>query len=87
MTQSSKKTSDAITKGPARAAARAMLRATGMQDADFDKPMIGVVNTWTTVTPCNMHLADLAVPVREAVSEAGGFPVDFNTVVVSDGIS
>lgn len=87
MTQSSKKTSDAITKGPARAAARAMLRATGMQDADFDKPMIGVVNTWTTVTPCNMHLADLAVPVREAVSEAGGFTVDFNTVVVSDGIS
>ncbi|GLK51792.1 dihydroxy-acid dehydratase [Maricaulis virginensis] len=87
MTQSSKKTSDAITKGPARAAARAMLRATGMQDADFDKPMIGVVNTWTTVTPCNMHLADLAIPVREAVSEAGGFPVDFNTVVVSDGIS
>ena len=87
MTQSNKKTSDAITSGPARAAARAMLRATGMDDADFDKPMIGVVNTWTTVTPCNMHLADLAVPVREAVREAGGHPVDFNTVVVSDGIS
>lgn len=87
MTDNSKKTSDAITKGPARAAARAMLRATGMDDADFDKPMIGVVNTWTTVTPCNMHLADLAEPVREAVREAGGHPVDFNTVVVSDGIS
>jgi dihydroxy-acid dehydratase len=87
MTQSSKKTSDAITKGPARAAARAMLRATGMEDADFDKPMIGVINTWTTVTPCNMHLADLAAPVRDAVTEAGGHPVDFNTVVVSDGIS
>jgi len=87
MTQSSKKTSDAITRGPARAAARAMLRATGMDDADFDKPMIGVVNTWTTVTPCNMHLADLAEPVRDAVTEAGGHPVDFNTVVVSDGIS
>ncbi|WP_300543601.1 dihydroxy-acid dehydratase [Maricaulis sp.] len=87
MTQSSKKASDAITRGPARAAARAMLRATGMTDADFDKPMIGVINTWTTVTPCNMHLADLAEPVRDAVREAGGHPVDFNTVVVSDGIS
>lgn len=87
MTRNWNKTSDAITKGPARAAARAMLRATGMEDGDFDKPMIGVVNTWTTVTPCNMHLADLAGPVREAVTEAGGHPVDFNTVVVSDGIS
>lgn len=87
MTDTRKKISDAITHGPARAAARAMLRATGMDDADFDKPMIGVINTWTTVTPCNMHLADLAEPVREAVREAGGHPVDFNTVVVSDGIS
>ena len=87
MTDTPKKTSDAITRGPARAAARAMLRATGMDDADFDKPMIGVINTWTTVTPCNMHLADLAAPVRDAVREAGGHPVDFNTVVVSDGIS
>ena len=87
MTDTPKKISDAITQGPARAAARAMLRATGMEDADFDKPMIGVINTWTTVTPCNMHLADLAHPVRDAVREAGGHPVDFNTVVVSDGIS
>lgn len=87
MTAKSSKTSDAITRGPARAPARAMLRATGMQDADFDKPMIGVINTWTTVTPCNMHLAELAEPAREAIREAGGHPVDFNTVVVSDGIS
>ncbi|WP_291844302.1 dihydroxy-acid dehydratase [Maricaulis sp.] len=87
MTQTHRKSSDAITAGPARAPARAMLRATGMEDGDFGKPMIGVINTWTTVTPCNMHLADLAEPVREAVREAGGHPVDFNTIVVSDGIS
>lgn len=87
MTSENPKRSDAITRGPARAPARAMLRATGMDDADFDKPIIGVINTWTTVTPCNMHLADLAEPAREAVREAGGHPVDFNTIVVSDGIS
>ncbi|WP_323761970.1 dihydroxy-acid dehydratase [Maricaulis sp.] len=87
MTHTNRKSSDAITAGPARAPARAMLRATGMEDGDFDKPMIGVINTWTTVTPCNMHLADLAEPVREAVRDAGGHPVDFNTIVVSDGIS
>lgn len=87
MTSENRKRSDAITRGPARAPARAMLRATGMEDADFDKPIIGVINTWTTVTPCNMHLADLAEPAREAVRDAGGHPVDFNTIVVSDGIS
>ncbi|MBR9825341.1 MAG: dihydroxy-acid dehydratase [Alphaproteobacteria bacterium] len=87
MTHTPRKNSDAITAGPARAPARAMLRATGMQDSDFDKPMIGVINTWTTVTPCNMHLDRLAEPVREGVREGGGHPVDFNTIVVSDGIS
>lgn len=81
------KSSDTITRGAARAPARAMLRATGMADEDFDKPMIGLINTWTTVTPCNMHLQALADPAREAIREAGGVPVDFNTVVVSDGIS
>ena len=87
MTENTRKNSDAITAGPARAPARAMLRAAGMADEDFAKPMIGVINTWTTVTPCNMHLDRLAEPVREGVREAGGYPVDFNTVVVSDGIS
>lgn len=87
MTDSKRKNSDTITAGTARAPARAMLRATGMSDADFDKPMIGIVNTWSTVTPCNMHLDRLAEPAREAVREAGGVPVDFNTVVVSDGIT
>ena len=58
-----------------------------MQDPDFDKPMIGIVNTWSSVTPCNMHLDRLARDVRAGIIAAGGYPVDFNTVVVTDGIS
>lgn len=79
--------SAAVTQGPNRAAARSYLRAAGMTDADFDKPMIGVVNTWSTVTPCNMHLDRLAKDVRAGIVAAGGYPVDFNTIVVTDGIS
>ncbi|ADM09332.1 dihydroxy-acid dehydratase [Parvularcula bermudensis HTCC2503] len=85
MTQN--KRSDAITKGPARAAARAMLRATGMSDADFDKPMVGIINTYASVTPCNMHLRALGEDVRAGVVEGGGWPVEFGTIVVSDGIT
>jgi dihydroxy-acid dehydratase len=58
-----------------------------MQDADFDKPMIAIVNTWSSVTPCNMHLDRLAKDVRAGIIAAGGYPVDFNTIVVTDGIS
>lgn len=79
--------SRAVTAGPSRAAARSYLRAAGMQDADFDKPMIAVVNTWSSVTPCNMHLDRLARDVRAGIIAAGGYPVDFNTIVVTDGIS
>ncbi|WP_411820528.1 dihydroxy-acid dehydratase [Hyphococcus formosus] len=81
------KRSDAITKGPAKAPARAMLRAVGYGDKDFEQPMVAVVNTWSTVTPCNMHLAELAEPVREGVRAGGATPIDFNTIVVSDGIT
>lgn len=77
----------AVTAGPNRAAARSYLRAAGMTDADFAKPMIAVVNTWSSVTPCNMHLDRLADDVRAGVRAAGGWPVDFNTIVVTDGIS
>ena len=88
MTGSDKsKRSDAIIKGAARAPARAMLRATGLDDAAMAAPMIAVVNTWSNVTPCNMHLDLLAEPVRTGVRAAGGTPIDFNTIVVSDGIS
>jgi dihydroxy-acid dehydratase len=81
------KASDAIVKGPSRAAARAMLRATGLKDEDFEKPLVAIVNTWTNVSPCNMHLASLAEHVREGVREAGGVPIDFNTIAVTDGIA
>ena len=79
--------SAAVTRGPNRAAARSYLRAAGMTDADFDKPMIAIVNTWSTVTPCNMHLDRLAKDVRAGIIAAGGYPIDFNTIVVTDGIS
>jgi dihydroxy-acid dehydratase len=64
-----------------------MLRAVGMRDADFEKPLIGIANTWTEVTPCNHHLRDLAEHVKAGVRAAGGAALEFNTVVVSDGIT
>jgi dihydroxy-acid dehydratase len=79
--------SDAIKKGINRAPARAMLKATGLNDADLEKPLIAVANTWTDATPCNLHLRELAAKVKEGVRAAGGTPIEFNTVVVSDGIS
>jgi dihydroxy-acid dehydratase len=79
--------SDALKKGIQRAPARAMLKATGLDDADLDRPLIAIANTWTDLTPCNMHLRQLAEKVKEGVRAAGGTPVEFNTVVVSDGIS
>jgi dihydroxy-acid dehydratase len=64
-----------------------MLKAIGLKDADLDRPLVGIANTWTEVGPCNMHLRDLAVHVKEGVRAAGGTPVEFNTIAVSDGIS
>jgi len=87
MTETTAKRSDAITKGPARAPARAMLRAAGLDEQDFAQPLIAVVNTWSTVTPCNLHLGALAEPVREGVRAGGATPVDFNTIVISDGVT
>jgi dihydroxy-acid dehydratase len=76
-----------LIEGPQRAPARAMLRAAGMDDEALKKPLIGLINTWTSVTPCNMHLRELAEPVRRGIQDAGGHPVDFNTIVVTDGIA
>ncbi|MGP8058515.1 MAG: dihydroxy-acid dehydratase [Acidimicrobiales bacterium] len=76
-----------VTEGPERAPARAMLRAVGMTDADWDKPQIGVASSWNEVTPCNMSLDRLAKRSKEGVREAGGFPFEFVTIAVSDGIS
>ncbi|WP_053217542.1 dihydroxy-acid dehydratase [Virgibacillus senegalensis] len=72
---------------PKRAPNRAMLRAVGVTDEDFKKPMIGVASTWSEVTPCNIHLHDLAVKAKEGAREAGGVPLIFNSITVSDGIS
>jgi dihydroxy-acid dehydratase len=79
--------SDAIKKGITRAPARAMLKATGLNDADLEKPLIAVANTWTDATPCNLHLRELGAKVKEGIRAAGGTPIEFNTIVVSDGIS
>ncbi len=76
-----------VTDGMERAPARAMLRAIGMTDDDWDKPQIGVASSWNEVTPCNMPLDRLAKRSKEGVREAGGFPIEFVTIAVSDGIS
>src|SRR3546814_5386476 len=79
--------SDAIKQGPARAPARAMLRATGLDDAAIARPLVAVVHTWTDVSPCNFTLRDLARHVRAGVTRGGGTPVEFNTIAVTDGIA
>ena len=76
-----------VTEGYTKAPARAMLRAVGMTDQDWDKPQIGVASSWNEVTPCNMPLSDLARRSKEGVFAAGGFPLEFATIAVSDGIS
>jgi dihydroxy-acid dehydratase len=79
--------SAALVDGPSRAGARAMLKAVGFTDADLGKPLIGVANTWIEIGPCNLHLRELAVPVKAGIRAAGGTPMEFNTVSVSDGIT
>ncbi|MBS3958129.1 MAG: dihydroxy-acid dehydratase [Xanthomonadaceae bacterium] len=79
--------SDQIKSGPSRAPARAMLRATGLSDADIARPLVGVVHTWSDISPCNLTLRELAGHVREGVKAAGGTPVEFNTIAVTDGIA
>ena len=79
--------SRAITQGPDRAPSRAMFKAVGLTDEDLDRPLVGVANTWTEVMPCNFHLRRLSAKVKEGIRAAGGTPIEFNTVAVSDGIS
>ncbi len=76
-----------VTDGPTRAPARAMLRAVGMTDDDWDKPQIGVASSWNEVTPCNLPLDRLAKRAKDGVRRAGAFPLEFVTIAVSDGIS
>ncbi len=76
-----------VVDGVERAPSRAMLRAVGFSDADFKKPQIGIASTWSMVTPCNMHINQLADEAEKGVGVAGGKPVLFNTISISDGIS
>ena len=76
-----------ITQGPDRAPSRAMLKAVGLTDEDLDQPLVGVANTWIEVMPCNFHLRRLSARVKEGIRAAGGTPIEFNTVAVSDGVS
>jgi dihydroxy-acid dehydratase len=79
--------STALIGGANRAGARAMLRASGLNDDDFKKPLIGVANTWIEIGPCNYHLRELAIHVKDGIRKAGGTPLEFNTVSISDGIT
>ncbi len=87
MSDEAKRHSGAITDGPSRAPARAMLKAVGFSDADLSRPIIGIANTWIEIGPCTYHLRELAEYVKEGVRAAGGTPMEFNTVSISDGIT
>ena len=84
---SSKLRSNTLIQGPHRTGARAMLRASGLKDEDFGKPLVGVANTWIEIGPCNYHLRELAQHVKDGIRKAGGTPLEFNTVSISDGIT
>src|SRR5919109_510448 len=87
MTENLKPRSSVVTDGPDRAPSRAMLKAVGFTDEDLSRPIIGVANTWIEIGPCNFHLRRLAAKVKEGIRAAGGTPMEFNTVSISDGIS
>ena len=82
-----KHASAAITDGRDRAPARSMLKAIGFTDEDLAKPIVGIANTWIETMPCNYNLRDLAVKVKEGVRAAGGTPMEFNTIAISDGVT
>jgi len=87
MTFNPKQRSSIITDGRERAGARAMLKGIGFTDEDLKRPIIGVANTWTETMPCNYHLRRLAVKVKEGIRAAGGTPMEFNTIAISDGVT
>src|SRR5690242_11093992 len=76
-----------ITQGRDRAPARAMLKAIGFTDEDLKKPIIGVANTWIETMPCNYNLHELAKHVKAGIRDAGGTPMEFNTIAISDGVT
>jgi dihydroxy-acid dehydratase len=86
-TRTGKWQSGAITDGPSRAGARSMLRAAGFDRDALAKPIVGVANTWTEIGPCNYHLREIARSLKDGIRAAGGTPMEFNTVSISDGIT
>jgi dihydroxy-acid dehydratase len=82
-----KRPSRIILEGSERAPARAMLKAIGFTDADLARPIVGVANTWIETMPCNFHLRELAVKVKEGIRAAGGTPMELNTIAISDGVT
>jgi dihydroxy-acid dehydratase len=82
-----KKNSIVLTEGPSRAAARSYFRSVGFSKEDLHKPIIGIANTWTEIGPCNFHLRKVAEAVKQGVREAGGTPMEFNTITIHDGIT
>jgi dihydroxy-acid dehydratase len=87
MTIEGKRQSIPLTEGPSRAAARSYLRGSGFSKDDLHKPIIGIANTWTEIGTCNVHLRDIAEALKAGIREAGGTPMEFNTVTISDGIT
>ncbi len=87
MTEDLKPRSRVITDGRTRAGARAMLKAIGFTDEDLARPIIGIANTWIETMPCNINLRLLAAKVKAGVRAAGGTPMEFNTVAISDGVT
>jgi len=87
VTSNGSRRSRTILEGPARAPARAYLKGIGFDDAALERPIIGIANTWTETMPCNFHLRRLAERVKDGVRAAGGTPMEFNTVAISDGIT
>ena len=87
MTIEGKRQSIPMTEGPSRAAARSYLRGVGYSKEDLQKPIIGIANTWTEIGTCNVHLREIAEALKEGIREAGGTPMEFNTITISDGIT
>ena len=79
--------SRALVDGADRAAARAYFKAVGFTDADLAKPLVGVAHCWIEITPCNWNHRTLAMKVKEGIRAAGGTPIEFNTITVTDGIA
>src|SRR5580698_6767947 len=76
-----------LTRGVERAPQRAMLRAIGLTDDDLERPIIGIANTWIEAQPCNYHLRELSKRVKDGVREAGGTPLEFNTIAINDAMA